>query len=179
MSAAIREMPEAEQRNGRIVLFDSLKLNTNKWLGRLNLTDDLNEITSNEVRNSYAAYTLPGHIISWKEGNHTENTYVMSPNEYTEYTEKYLNRVTTYKKSLIKSSGFSKLDNLTKREVMLQLGTYAREQTNIEISSKIPMSEESKKTLKAQKVGIAPFMYWTAKNQYMVLRAIKTKTATR
>ena len=41
------------------------------------------------------------------------------------------------------------------------------------------MSEESKKTLKAQKVGIAPFMYWTAKNQYMVLRAIKTKTATR
>ena len=126
MSAAIREMPEAEQRNGRIVLFDSLKLNTNKWLGRLNLTDDLNEITSNEVRNSYAAYTLPGHIISWKEGNHTENTYVMSPNEYT---EKYLNRVTTYKKSLIKSSGFSKLDNLTKREVMLQLGTYAREQT--------------------------------------------------
>ncbi len=104
MNKAVKALPDDEQRNGRAYLLKSL--NNRNYGDTTEQANMLNKLESQPVDEDIIFDKLPSSTLEWTEKKQ-KYVYQMTPQEYSEYTDKYLTAVENARKRYGKNTAES------------------------------------------------------------------------
>lgn len=104
MNKAVKALPDDEQRNGRAYLLKSL--NNRNYGDTTEQANMLNRLESQPVNKDIIFDKLPSSTLEWTEKKQ-KYVYQMTPQEYSDYTDKYLTAVENARKRYGKNTAES------------------------------------------------------------------------